>query len=76
MVQSPSTGGLYLEDQDGKVMFEANLWRRDSRSCRYWKGSSSHDGTLVRFLLQSTETHAQSPLNLQFVIDAFASKVR
>ena len=53
--------GLYLEDQDGKVMFEANHGGGIRDHAVTGREVRLHDGTFVRFLLQSTETHAPKP---------------
>ena len=67
--------GLYLEDQDGKVMFEANHVAAGFEIMPLLEGKFVF--TTVRlfgFSFNLRKHTPQSPLNLQFVIDAFASK--
>ena len=66
--------GLYLEDQDGKVMFEANHVAAGFEIMPLLEGKFVF--TTVRlfgFSFNLRKHTPQSPLNLQFVIDAFAS---
>ena len=67
--------GLYLEDQDGKVMFEANHVAAGFEIMPLLEGKFVF--TTVRlfgFSFNLRKHTPESPLNLQFVIDAFASK--
>lgn len=67
--------GLYLEDQNGKVMFEANHVAAGFEVLPLLKGRFVF--TTVRLFGFSVNLSKQTPgdkLNLQFVIDAFASK--
>ena len=67
--------GLYLEDQDGKVMFEANHSGGGIRD--HAVTGRKFVFTTVRlfgFSFNLRNIRLKAPLNLQFVIDAFASK--
>ena len=67
--------GLYLEDQDGKVMFEANHVAAGFEIMPLLEGKFVF--TTVRlfgFSFNLRKHTPESPLNLQFVIDSFASK--
>lgn len=67
--------GLYLEDQKGKVLFEANHVAASFEVMPLFKGKLVFSTVrLFGFSLNLRRTTPKSPLNLQFVIDAFASK--
>lgn len=67
--------GLYLEDQDGKILFESNHVSAAFEIMPLTQGKFVF--TTVRlfgFNFNLRKQTSDSPLNLQFVIDAFASK--
>lgn len=67
--------GLYLEDQDGKILFESNHVSAAFELLPLTQGKIVF--TTVRlfgFNFNLRKNTPDSPLNLQFVIDAFASK--
>lgn len=67
--------GLYLEDQDGKVLFEANHVAAGFEVMPLLKGKLVFTtARLFGFSFHLRKHTPGSPLNLQFVIDAFASK--
>ncbi len=70
--------GLYLEDQDGNVTVRGQPCGGGIRdpAVTVKRQDRLHDGPPVRFLRQLAYGNSRqiSPLNLQFVIDAFASK--
>ncbi|MCC8197681.1 MAG: translocation/assembly module TamB domain-containing protein [Tannerellaceae bacterium] len=67
--------GLYLEDQDGSVLFEANHVAAGLELLPLWKKKFVF--TTIRlfgFSVNLKKETPQSSLNLQFVIDAFSSQ--
>lgn len=66
---------LYLEDQDGRLMFEANQVAAGFELLPLIDGKLVFTtARLYGFSLNLHKQKANSPLNLQFVIDAFASR--
>lgn len=66
---------LYLEDQSGKVLFEANHVSAGFDALPLLKGKIVFSSVrLFGFNMHLAKDTPQSPLNLKFVIDAFASK--
>ena len=66
---------LYLEDQDGETLFEAGHVAAGFEALPLMKGKFVFTSVrLFGFSLNLKKKTADSPLNLQFVIDAFASR--
>lgn len=66
---------LYLEDESGKVLFEANHVSAGFDALPLLKGKIVFSSVrLFGFNMHLAKDTPQSPLNLKFVIDAFASK--
>lgn len=66
---------LYLEDQEGKTLFEANHVAAGFEVLPLLKGKFVFSTVrLFGFSVNLKKKTPDSPLNLQFVIDAFASK--
>jgi len=68
--------GLYLEDQDGKVMFEANHVAAGFEIMPLLEGKFASRRYVVRFSFNLRKHTPESPLNLQFVIDASPARIR
>lgn len=66
---------LYLEDQDGKTLFEANHVAAGFEALPLLKGKFVFSTVrLFGFSVNLKKKTPESPLNLQFVLDAFASR--
>ncbi|MGM9759476.1 MAG: translocation/assembly module TamB, partial [Parabacteroides sp.] len=66
---------LYLEDEEGQVMFEANRVSAGFEFFPLLKGKLVFStARLFSFRIQLRKKSPTEPLNLQFLIDAFASK--
>ncbi|WP_289202054.1 hypothetical protein, partial [Parabacteroides goldsteinii] len=66
---------LYLEDETGKTLFEANHVAAGFEVLPLLKGKFVFSTVrLFGFSVNLNKKTPDSPLNLQFVIDAFASK--
>ena len=66
---------LYLEDQEGKVLFEANHISAGFDALPLLKGKIVFSSVrLFGFNLHLAKDNPHAPLNLQFIIEAFASK--